>query len=147
MCIRDRRKYSGGFTFHCRYGPCVHDRSSNGRPARSLAAWASRSRRSLTYTWDRHPTKPTVADDDATVAGELDSSASGRPPTYTCQRLVVMIDDPAPDTPSELSTQHTASMLESDVCCRLQVAPSGESYEGKRRPGREQWQTTARYMA
>ena len=36
--------------------------------------------------------------------------------------------------------------LESDVCCRLQVAPSGESYEGKRRPGRKQWQTTARYM-
>ena len=39
------------------------------------------------------------------------------------------------------------SKLESDVCCRLQVAPSGESYEGKRRPGRKQWQTTARYMA
>ena len=37
--------------------------------------------------------------------------------------------------------------LESDVCCRLQVAPSVESYEGKRRPGRKQWQTTARYMA
>ena len=33
--------------------------------------------------------------------------------------------------------------LESDVCCRLQVAPSGESYEGKRRPGRKQRQTTA----
>ena len=29
-----------------------------------------------------------------------------------------------------------SSKLESDVCCRLQVAPSGESYEGKRRPGR-----------
>ena len=40
-----------------------------------------------------------------------------------------------------------SSKLESDVCCRLQVAPSGESYEGKRRPGRKQWQTTARYMA
>ena len=26
-----------------------------------------------------------------------------------------------------------SSKLESDVCCRLQVAPSGESYEGKRR--------------
>ena len=25
-----------------------------------------------------------------------------------------------------------SSKLESDVCCRLQVAPSGESYEGKR---------------
>jgi len=36
-----------------------------------------------------------------------------------------------------------SSKLESDVCCRLQVAPSGESYEGKRRPGRKQWQTTA----
>ena len=35
-----------------------------------------------------------------------------------------------------------SSKLESDVCCRLQVAPSGESYEGKRRPGRKQWQTT-----
>ena len=34
--------------------------------------------------------------------------------------------------------------LESDVCCRLQVE---KSYEGKRRPGRKQWQTTARYMA
>jgi len=34
-----------------------------------------------------------------------------------------------------------SSKLESDVCCRLQVAPSGESYEGKRRPGRKQWQT------
>jgi len=40
-----------------------------------------------------------------------------------------------------------SSKLESDVCCSLQVAPSGESYEGKRRPGRKQWQTTARYMA
>ena len=40
-----------------------------------------------------------------------------------------------------------SSKLESDVCCRLQVAPSGESYEGKRRPGRKQWQTTAKYMA
>ena len=39
------------------------------------------------------------------------------------------------------------SKLESDVCCRLQVAPSGESYEGKRRPGRKQRQTTAGYMA
>ena len=27
-----------------------------------------------------------------------------------------------------------SSQLESDVCCRLQVAPSGESYEGNRRP-------------
>jgi len=26
-----------------------------------------------------------------------------------------------------------SSKLESDVCCRLQVAPSGESYKGKRR--------------
>ena len=31
--------------------------------------------------------------------------------------------------------------LESGVYCRLQVAPSGESYEGKRRPGRKQRQT------
>ena len=36
-----------------------------------------------------------------------------------------------------------SSKLESDVCCRLHVAPSGEIYEGKRRPGRKQWQTTA----
>ena len=40
-----------------------------------------------------------------------------------------------------------SSKLESDVCCRLQVAPPGESYEGKRRPGGKQWQTTAGYMA
>jgi len=40
-----------------------------------------------------------------------------------------------------------SSKLESDVCCRLQVAPSGDSYEGKRRPGRKQWQTATRYMA
>ena len=40
-----------------------------------------------------------------------------------------------------------SSNVEIDVCCRLQVAPSGESYEGNRRPGRKQWQTTARYMA
>ena len=40
-----------------------------------------------------------------------------------------------------------SSKLESDVCCRLQVAPSGESYEGKRRPDRKQRQTTARSMA
>ena len=40
-----------------------------------------------------------------------------------------------------------SSTLESEVCCRLQVAPSGESYGGKRRPGSKQWQTTARYMA
>jgi len=33
--------------------------------------------------------------------------------------------------------------LESDVCCRLQVAPSGERYGGNRRPGRKQRQTTA----
>jgi len=30
-------------------------------------------------------------------------------------------------------TQLTSSKLESDVCCRLQVAPSGESYGGNRR--------------
>ena len=41
----------------------------------------------------------------------------------------------------------SSSKLESDVCCRLQVTPSSESYEGKRRPGRKQLQTTARYMA
>ena len=29
-----------------------------------------------------------------------------------------------------------SSKLESDVCCRLQVAPSGESYGGNRRPGK-----------
>jgi len=40
-----------------------------------------------------------------------------------------------------------SSKLESDVCCRLQVAPSGERYEGKRRLGRKQRQTTAGYMA
>ena len=39
-----------------------------------------------------------------------------------------------------------SSKLESDVCCCLHIAPSGESYEGKRRPGRKQWQTTARYI-
>ena len=39
-----------------------------------------------------------------------------------------------------------SSKLESDVCCRLQVAPSGESYEGKRRPGSKQRQTTAGYI-
>ena len=33
------------------------------------------------------------------------------------------------------------------MCCRLQVAPSGESYEGNRRPGRKQRQPTARSMA
>jgi len=27
-----------------------------------------------------------------------------------------------------------SSQLESDVCCRLQVAPSGESYGGNRMP-------------
>ena len=32
---------------------------------------------------------------------------------------------------------------ESDVCCRLQVAPPGERYGGNRRPGRKQRQTTA----
>jgi len=32
------------------------------------------------------------------------------------------------------------------VCCRLQIVPSGESYEGKRRPGRKQWQTTAKRL-
>jgi len=40
-----------------------------------------------------------------------------------------------------------SSKLKSDVCCRLQVAPSGESYGGNRRPGRKQRQTTAGYMA
>ena len=40
-----------------------------------------------------------------------------------------------------------SSKLESDVCCRLQVAPSGERYEGKRRPSRKQRQTTVGYMA
>jgi len=34
-----------------------------------------------------------------------------------------------------------SSKLESGVCCRLQVSPSGESCECKRRPGRKQWQT------
>jgi len=40
-----------------------------------------------------------------------------------------------------------SSKLESGVCCCLQVALSGESCEGKRRPGRKQWQTTAGFMA
>ena len=40
-----------------------------------------------------------------------------------------------------------SSKLESDVCCRLQVAPSGERYGGNRRPGRKQRQTTAGFMA
>jgi len=40
-----------------------------------------------------------------------------------------------------------SSNLESDVCCRLQVAPSGERYGGNRRPGRKQRQTTVGYMA
>jgi len=39
-----------------------------------------------------------------------------------------------------------SSKLESDVCRRLQVAPPGESYGGNRRPGRKQWQPTARYI-
>jgi len=39
-----------------------------------------------------------------------------------------------------------SSKLESNVCCRLQIAPSGESYGGNGRPGRKQWQTTARYI-
>ena len=30
-----------------------------------------------------------------------------------------------------------AASLELDVCCRLQLAPSGESYGGNRRPGRK----------
>ena len=34
-----------------------------------------------------------------------------------------------------------SSKLESDVCYRLQVAPSGERYGGNRRPGRKQRQT------
>jgi len=38
-----------------------------------------------------------------------------------------------------------SSKLESDVCCRLQVAPPGERYGGNRRPGRKQRQTTAEY--
>jgi len=41
-----------------------------------------------------------------------------------------------------LLSVHT-SKLESDVCCRLQVAPPGERYGGNRRPGRKQRQTTA----
>ena len=48
---------------------------------------------------------------------------------------------------SSFRVDKMSSKLESDVCCRLQVAPPGESYEGKRRPGRKQWQTTAGYMA
>jgi len=40
-----------------------------------------------------------------------------------------------------------SSKLKSDVCCRLQVAPSGERYGGNRRPGRKQRQTTAGHMA
>ena len=31
-----------------------------------------------------------------------------------------------------------SSKLESDVCCRLQVAPPGERHGGNRRPGRKQ---------
>jgi len=38
-----------------------------------------------------------------------------------------------------------SSKQKSDVCCRLQVAPSGERYGGNRRPGRKQRQTTAGY--
>ena len=35
------------------------------------------------------------------------------------------------------ATYGMSSKLESDVCSRLQVAPSGESYGGNRRPGRK----------
>ena len=38
---------------------------------------------------------------------------------------------------SSLLGQEIRSKLESDVCCRLQVAPSGESYGGNRGPGRK----------
>jgi len=37
------------------------------------------------------------------------------------------------------------SKLESDVCCHLQVAPSGESYGGNRRLGRNNQKVTAAY--
>ena len=38
---------------------------------------------------------------------------------------------------SSFRVDKMSSKLESDVYCRLQVAPSGESYEGKRRPNRK----------
>ena len=46
------------------------------------------------------------------------------------------------NTPCQLSLssflgRQMSSKLESDVCCRLQVALSGESYGGNRRPGRK----------
>jgi len=40
-----------------------------------------------------------------------------------------------------------SSKLESDVCNRVWVAPSGESYEGNCRPGVKKWQPTAGWMA
>ena len=40
-----------------------------------------------------------------------------------------------------------SSKLEPDVCCRLQVAPSGKSNGGNRRPGRKLSQPTAGSMA
>ena len=48
-----------------------------------------------------------------------------------------------PLSPSILRVRFTirydkmSSKLESDVCCRLQVAPSGESYGGNCRPGKK----------
>ena len=56
-------------------------------------------------------------------------------------------DESAAAAAAVIGVDKMSSQLESDVCPRLQVALSGESYEGKRRPGRKQWQTTARYMA
>ena len=44
---------------------------------------------------------------------------------------------------SSFRGREMSSKLESDVCCRLQVAPPGERYGGNRRPGRKQRQTTA----
>jgi len=40
-----------------------------------------------------------------------------------------------------------SSKLEFDVCYRVWVAQSGQSYGGNRGPGGKQWQPTAGWMA
>jgi len=43
----------------------------------------------------------------------------------------------ATEVTAGLAESNGSLLPESDVCCRLQVAPSGESYGGNRRPGRK----------
>ena len=113
-----------------------------------------RSTRSNSWRWSlvsdvmyRYIYKRTVVE-CRSLAGELSLScarpaADGWPLMWVRPSAIGQPTRPTQPSFHPFGVDKMSSKLESDVCCRLQVAPSGESYEGKRRPDRKQWQPTS----